>query len=88
MMVTREDLEQMFRTVCYGIKWETFMLQVDDLRDAILRETAMVQYYNVREMFIEWLDAMTGDIKQDQWNYSQRYEDEVDGDSDDGTPAI
>ncbi|CAL5972076.1 Hypothetical_protein [Hexamita inflata] len=82
--ISIEDFEQMFRTIVYGIKWETWSDQVQIVRDAIERETGgsrIPQLNGLRKILYEWVDGMNGKFELDMHEYGD--EDDEDDDEDD-----
>lgn len=72
-------MEQLIRTVFYGIDWFKFQDQVDILRKAIIRETGgpYKEYLaTLRSMLNEFVDALEGKFKNDEWDYREVEEDE------------
>ena len=74
--ITVDAFEQLFRTVCYGIRWETFSEQVSMIEEAIERETNLPGLQNIKIALFEWLDGMRGLVKNDQYNYGEEEEEE------------
>ena len=73
------QLEQLMRTVFYGIDWFKFQDQREILRKAIIRETGgpYKQHLAIlRNMLNEFADALEGSFKNDEWDYREVEEDD------------
>ena len=80
------DFVQLFHTICYGLKWETWQDQQEVLMAAIERETRgsrFSPYANIRKILYEWADGMNGKFQLDMYDYRKKEEKDDDDDEDD-----